>query len=214
MACITCRKRHIKCVPANKYTERRSCVNCIRKKIVCEYLEFAPSPPPRPLAAPTIFRDFQPTARDSRRRRDSRTSSSSSPPPVRLRVGDSRGFEPYHLQRGHHIHASPKLKWFAEQPVGDPSPFCLPSPSDSASTIPCISRTNIFSSSSSFDSSCYSEMSMYTYLGLHGYVRVPQPRKTLPSPSLLGWDSDVALVYTTDSDSGRVDRGSGYLNAW
>ncbi|KAJ7055920.1 hypothetical protein C8F01DRAFT_1258295 [Mycena amicta] len=213
MACITCRKRHIKCVPANKYTERRSCVNCIRKKIVCEYLEFAPSPPPRPLAAPTIFRDFQPTARDSRRKRDSRTSSSSSPPPVRLRVGDSRGFEPYHLQ----LHASPKLKLFTEQPVGDPSPFCLPSPSNSAFTIPCISRTNICSS---FDSSCYSETSaaslglMYTSQGLYGYVRVPQPRKMLPSPSLLGWDSDVSLVYTTDSDSERLDSGSEYSNPW
>ncbi|KAJ7051519.1 hypothetical protein C8F01DRAFT_1376839 [Mycena amicta] len=205
MACITCRRRHIKCIPANKYNERRSCVNCSRRKIVCEYRDAAPSPIPPP--AQTIFCDFQPTPRDPRSRRrnvaDSRTSSSSSPPPVRL--GLTRGFrvEPYHLQRAHHVHASPKLGLFTEHPVGDPSPFCLPFPSDSASIIPGISRTN-----SSFDSSCFSEASaasMYTYLGLHGYVRVPQPRKTLSSPSLLGWDSDVSLLYATYSDSVRLD---------
>ncbi|KAF7320550.1 Zn(2)-C6 fungal-type domain-containing protein [Mycena chlorophos] len=41
VACVTCRKRHIKCVPAKKVTERRTCVNCVRKNIVCEYLEVA-----------------------------------------------------------------------------------------------------------------------------------------------------------------------------
>ncbi|KAJ7203333.1 hypothetical protein GGX14DRAFT_652221 [Mycena pura] len=39
MACVTCRKHHIKCVPVSPNARTKPCARCTRKGLFCEYLE-------------------------------------------------------------------------------------------------------------------------------------------------------------------------------
>ncbi|KAF7300057.1 Zn(2)-C6 fungal-type domain-containing protein [Mycena kentingensis (nom. inval.)] len=94
VACLTCRKRHIKCVPGpgKRDSKRRSaCTNCLRKNIDCRYLEVAEehalrfaSPQPTRVLTPESLLDM-PTTNALRRTPSGSTSPSQAALPTKAK---------------------------------------------------------------------------------------------------------------------------------
>ncbi|KAF7290839.1 Zn(2)-C6 fungal-type domain-containing protein [Mycena indigotica] len=232
VACVTCRRRHIKCVPAKKHTERRSCVTCLRKNIICEYLEVGeeqarsvPRPrhaAPLPLKLPIAFeflgahepRNSHPlTASLHGGRPETLPKSGSLSRNTRNSHAQAPRFTPYQHMSSRQQSPSPTYQLhFDELSYGGVhSTLNLDSPvAEDTARISSFSRSRNNSRASSLDS-CYSEASALSLASMYTGATSPWDSPSPQCPAVnweLTWPVGAYPHYEPPSIYGDHD---GYL---